>query len=86
MKFEWFNALFKDIFGKNYDNVMKHVVDHVNHGGGGNSGGGGGNTDDDNNDNGNDEDGESFYRREFDRCKLVSCMTRDFSMYYSNYI
>ena len=47
-----------------------------------------GNNDDSNEDDDKDDDnaGDSFWHREFDRCKLVLCTPNTIALYYNNYI
>lgn len=42
--------------------------------------------DDDNDENNGDDEGDSFWRREFDLCKLILCTIGALAMYYNNYI
>jgi len=84
-----FNAVFNEDLDDDYENIMDRVVDHINyHGGDDNNGLGGDGYDGENNDDNDDsdEDDESFWRREFDRKKLVVCIARVINMYYINYI
>jgi hypothetical protein len=75
MDSHWFSALFDG----GYDDVMNNVADYVNYGhssnNDGDSNGNHGSDNDDNDDNDSDEEGELFWKREFDRHKLVLCTT-----------
>ena len=69
---------------------MNHVIKYVFYSGSDNNNGGGGggdnNTNDDDNENDVDEEGESFWLREYDHYKLLLWIVKALAMYYNNYI
>jgi hypothetical protein len=86
MDSHWFSALFDG----GYDDVMNNVADYVNYGhssnNNGDSNGNHGSDNDDNDDNDSDEEGALFWKREFDRHKLVLCTAGALTLYYNTYI
>jgi hypothetical protein len=85
MDLHWFSILFEG----GYDDVMNNVADYVNYGNSFvNDGDSSGNhsSDNDDNDDASDEEGELFWKREFDRQKLVLCIAGALALYYNTYI
>lgn len=93
MEVKWFNALFKENFEEDYDNVMNCVVDYINYSGDGGNGsddnvGDGGDTDgdDDDDDNDGDEDVNSFQKQDFGDHKLTIYTGGALIIYYVNFM
>jgi len=86
MDSNWFSTLFYE----GYDDVINNVADYVNYGHSSNNDGDSSvNHNSDNDDNDDDdsyEEGELFWNREFDRCKLVLCTAGALALYYNTYI
>jgi hypothetical protein len=86
MDSQWFNALFEG----GYDDVMNNVDDYINFGHSAdndrNFSGDHNSDNDDNDDNDSNEEGELFWKMEYDRQKLVLCMTNALTLYYNTYI
>jgi hypothetical protein len=83
MDSQWFEALFKG----DYNNVMNNVADYVNYSHSASIDGDySDNHNFDNDDDDSDDEGELFWKREFDRHKLVLYTTNDLSLYYNAYI
>jgi hypothetical protein len=85
MDLHWFSILFEG----DYNDVMNNVADYVNYGNSFvNDGDSSGNhsSDNDDNDDASDEEGELFWKREFDRQKLVLCIAGALALYYNTYI
>jgi hypothetical protein len=86
MDSQWFEALFE----VGYDDVMNNVADYVNFGhsadNDGDSSGDDNSDNDENDDNDSNKEGGLFWKREFDRQKLVLCTAGALALYYNTYI
>ena len=81
------NAIFNEDLDDDYENIMDRVVDHINYGGDDDNGGLGWDGDDGANVyDDSDADDESFWKRDFDKKKLVVCTAGAINMYYINFM